>query len=76
MSKQVGKRKFPSVCKNASSEMLRRGCEVNDALHRLPTGDTTFFKRGVYRYKNFEEANQHWQDCLVSGMASVAEKNK
>jgi len=76
MSKQVGRRKLPGVCIKASGEMLRRGCAVNDALHSLPTGNTTFFKRGVYRYKNFEEANQHWQDCLVSGMARIAEKTK
>jgi len=69
MGKQIGKRILPNVCKNASGEMLRRGCEVNDALHSLPTGNTTYMKRGVFRYKSFEEANQHWQDCLVRGMA-------
>ncbi len=76
MSKQIGKRKLPSVCEKASGAMLRRGCEVNDALHSLPTGNTTFFKRGVYRYKNHTEANQHWQDCLVRGMARKLKKIK
>lgn len=70
--KIVGDRKLPEISVNASGDLLRRGCEVNDALHSLPTGNTTYFPKGVYRYKNHEEANQHWESCLVEGMANAA----
>lgn len=53
----------------ASGMLLRRGCEFNDAVHALPTGKTTWFPKGVYRYKNLSDANRHWNDCLCKGIA-------
>lgn len=65
----VGKRKLPEISIKASAELFLRGCELNDNLHELPTGQTTFFPKGIYRYKNFDEANRHWEDCMISGIA-------
>jgi hypothetical protein len=72
MRKKVGKRKLPALSAKASGDLLYRGCVLNDALHALPTGDTTYFPKGVYRYRDFEEANRHWDDCLIDGMAKKA----
>ena len=69
--KYVGNRKLPKISIISSGELLRRGCEVNDALHSLPTGETTYFPKGVYRYKTFEQANQHWISCLIKGMVQI-----
>lgn len=65
----VGKRILPEISINASAELLLRGCELNDNLHSLPTGQTTYFPKGIYRYKNFAESNQHWEDCMIAGIA-------
>lgn len=68
----VGSRKLPEISIAASGLLLRRGCEVNDALHSLPTGNTTYFPKGIYRYNTFEQANQHWISCIAKGIARVA----
>lgn len=67
--KIIGKRKLPKISSKASAELLLRGCELNDNLHKLPTGNTTYFPKGIYRYKTFEESNRHWEDCLIAGIA-------
>jgi len=69
--RQVGKRKQPSISLNASGALLKRGCRLNDELHRLPTGQTTFFPRGVYHYQSHEDASDHWLNCVVSGIAKL-----
>jgi len=71
MTKQAGKRKMPGISLHASGELLARGCAFNDAIHLLPTGETTFFPRGVYRYKSHEEANRHFEQCVIEGMARL-----
>jgi len=68
--KQAGVRKQPSVTKNANSALFLRGCLLNDELHRLPTGSTTYFPRGVFHYKTHEAASQHWLECVTSGIAN------
>lgn len=68
----VGRRKERPIGLFASGALLAEGARFNDELHRLPTGDTTFIPKGVYRFKTHEEAYQHQLDCLAKGMAKVA----
>lgn len=65
----VGKRKIPGISEKASSALLERGCEFNDNLHSLPSGNSTYFPKGIFRYKTAEEGNKHWEDSVVLGMA-------
>ena len=57
---------------DASGVLLAEGARFNDEMRRLPTGNTTFIPKGVYRFMTHAEANQHQLDCLVKGMAQVA----
>lgn len=68
----VGRRKECPICLFASGALLAEGAQFNDEMHRLPTGDTTFIPKGVYRFKTHEDAYQHQLDCLAKGMAKVA----
>jgi hypothetical protein len=68
----VGPRKERPIGLTASGALLAEGARFNDEMHRLPTGDTTFIAKGVYRFKTHEEANQHQLDCLAKGMARIA----
>ena len=70
--KKVGHRKERTISLVASGTLLAQGARFNDEIHRLPTGDTTFIPKGVYRFKTHEAANQHQADCLTRGMAKVA----
>jgi len=70
--KIIGKRKSRSVTKNASGELLIQGALFNDEMHRLPTGSSTGFPKGIYRYKTHEAANAHWELCLAEGIAKYA----
>jgi hypothetical protein len=70
--KIVGRRKERPISFEASAEMLAEGARFNDEMHRFPTGNTTFIPKGVKRFRTHQEANQHWQDCLVEGMARTA----
>ncbi len=66
--KTVGKRRVRTLSINAMGELLREGAMFNDELHRLPTGGTTFFPKGIYRYKTHQEANAHWEECIAMGI--------
>ena len=68
----VGQRKERPIGLRASGDLLAKGARFNDEMHRLPTGDTTFIPKGVYRFKTHEDAYRHQLDCLVKGMAKVA----
>jgi hypothetical protein len=68
----IGHRKEHPVTFSASAVLLAEGARFNDEIHRLPTGDTTHIPKGVYRFKSFEEADRHRQDCLVAGMVRIA----
>jgi len=70
--KIVGRRKSPGINIAASADSLRRGALFNDEVHRLPTGEYSCMPKGVYRYKTHEEANAHWNRCLVKTMADLA----
>jgi hypothetical protein len=68
----VGHRKTPLPAFHASPVLLAEGARFNDAIHRLPTGNRTFVRKGVYRFKSHEQADQHDIDCVVAGVAGVA----
>ncbi len=68
----VGRRTERPVGLYASGTLLAEGARFNDEMHRLPTGDTTFIPKGVYRFKTHEDAYRHQLDCLARGMAKVA----
>ena len=68
----TGHRKLRPVKANASGDMLKQGALFNDEIHKLPTGSTTAFPKGVYRYASSEEANSHWMECVVKGMVQHA----
>ena len=70
----IGYRKERPVSFSASGELLAEGARFNDEIHRLPTGDTTFIPKGVYRFMTHDEANQHQLDCLAKGMARIAQE--
>lgn len=68
----VGQRKERPIGPLVSGVLLAEGARFNDEMHRLPTGDTTFIPKGVYRFKTHEEAYDHQLDCLAKGMTRVA----
>lgn len=70
----VGGRKERPVSVVASG-ILAEGARFNDEIHRLPTGNTTFVPKGVYRFMTHAEANQHQLDCpWAKGMAKIAQE--
>ena len=68
----VGHRKERPISFSASAELLAEGARFNDEIHRLPTGDATGIRKGVYRFRTHEEANQHQMACLIDSMAQIA----
>lgn len=68
----VGHRKERPINFSASAAALLACARFNDEIHRLPTGNTSFIPKGVYRFRTHYEANQHQLDCMVAGMAAVA----
>lgn len=68
----VGRRKERPITFLSSADALAEGARFNDEIHRLPTGGQTFIRKGVYRFKSFEESNRHDMECLAKGMARIA----
>ena len=68
----IGHRKERPITFSASAELLAEGARFNDEIHRLPTGNFTFIPKGIFRFKNHEEANRQQLDNLVKGMAQIA----
>ena len=70
----VGQRRERPIGLHASGTLLTEGARFNDEMHRLPTGNTTFIPKGVYRFKTHEDANQHQLDCLAKGESGAKVK--
>jgi hypothetical protein len=71
--KTIGMRKEPIPTGMPSAENLIRGAAMNEALQKLPTGDTTFIPKGkVYRFKTNDDANRFQDECVIAGIV----KNK
>lgn len=65
----IGKRKELTPTGKPSAENLIRGAKLNEAMQKLPTGNTTFVPRGkVYRFKTLVEANRFQEECVVEGI--------
>ncbi len=67
--KTIGHRKIRPINNVATAASLLEGARFNDALHNLPTGNTTYFPKGIYRYSSHEEANNHWDKSIIKGIA-------
>ena len=72
--RQVGARREPAVAERASGLLLAEGARFNETLARV--APSTFFPKGVYRYRSHEAANQHALDCLARGMGRLALKRR
>ena len=68
----VGHRKARPIALIGSADLLAEGAGFNDEIHRLPTGNRTFMRKGIYRFKTHEEANRHDLECITAGMAQIA----
>ena len=65
----IGKRKELTPTGKPSAENLIRGAKLNEAMQKLPTGNTTFVPKGkVYRFKTLIEANRFQEECVVDGI--------
>ena len=71
----IGHRKQRPISFSASASLLREGTLFNESLRGLPSGETTFIPKGVYRFATHDSANRHQLDCLANGMARMARKN-
>lgn len=65
----VGKRHEREITFHASGELLREGAVFNTEMQKFQS--CLRIPRGLYRYKTHEEANQHWNDCVVATMAAL-----
>ena len=70
--KTVGTRRERTLTSFAISELLKEGARLNETLHSLPTGHTTFIPKGVYYFKTLAEADRHRDNCIAEGMAQTA----
>lgn len=70
--KTVGYRQERPITFSASATALAEGARFNDEIHKLPSGSTTFIPKGVFRFKNHEEANRQWEDCLIKNIVNIA----
>lgn len=70
--KTVGHRKMRPITFSASAEALAAGGRFNDELHKLPSGNTSFIPKGLYRFRSHAEANRHADRCVAEGMAQLA----
>jgi len=74
--KIIGRRIERPITFSASAELLAEGSRFNESLSGLPTGNTAFIPKGVFRFKNHEEANRHQENCLIDGMVKTAMERK
>jgi hypothetical protein len=72
----VGHRKSRLPQLSGSADLLVEGARFNDEIHRLPTGDRTFIRKGIYRFKTHEDANRHDLERISFGMAQIASERR
>jgi hypothetical protein len=68
----VGHRVAPPIEAVASAAALKRGLAVVDAAATFGWAHSTGQRKGVYRFKTFEEMQEHRVTCLVGAMAQRA----
>jgi hypothetical protein len=69
--KIVGRRKEHPITFSASGDLLLAGARFNDEIHKMPSGHITCIPKGVTRFKNHEEANNHWLTCVANAIAKI-----
>lgn len=69
--REIGVRREPPMTMEVSGVALASAVAFNADLTRL-AGGRVMFPKGVFRYKNHEEANAHEAKCLAEGMAALA----
>jgi len=70
--KIVGRRTEQAIQQSASGDLLGDGARFSESISHL--SPSTFIPKGVYRFLTHDDANQHWQECLARGMATLAAK--
>lgn len=65
----VGKRREREITLHASGELLREGAVFNSEMQRFQS--SLCFPKGLYRYKTHEEADRHWNECVVATMTAL-----
>jgi hypothetical protein len=68
----VGRRVAPPIELIASAEALKRGLAAVEAAATFGWVRSTGQPKGVYRFKTFEEMEEHRIACLVNAMAQRA----
>lgn len=70
----VGSRQEPVITMDANSESLLQGCHFNDEMHKFFKINGSGIKKGIYRFRTHEEANEHQAECLAEAMAVLKAK--
>ncbi len=68
----VGHRKERPIVFSASADLLVEGARFNDEIHRLPTGDRTFIRKGIHRFRSDEASGREELARIAAGMAAIA----
>lgn len=74
MMRVVGRRVMPEATQSVSAGGLQALDELNRSLRAL--GGDTFIAKGVYRFKNHAEADEHRAACIARGMAARGLKRR
>jgi hypothetical protein len=73
----VGKRTTPELCRHASGEAMKKAAAFNESLQAtFPYGKMLCYHKGVYRFKTHDEANRHQDECIANTMAKISELNR
>ena len=66
--KIVGHRKEPKIEFHASSSKLKEGALFNDQCQKMLKHIKGFFIKGVYHYKNQNDANKHLEELIIKNI--------
>ncbi len=70
----VGRRKERPIVFSASADLLVEGARFNDEIHRLPTGDQTFIRKGIYRFRSDKDSGREELASIAAGIAAIAKQ--
>lgn len=68
----VGHRKERPITFHANSGLLESGVRFNDETHRAFGTKSNGVKRGIYRFKSHQAANNHQDACIAAKLAQAA----
>ena len=58
----IGRRRTRGITYHASGALLEDGARFNDEIYRLPSGQITGIRKGVYFLRTHSEANRNQED--------------